>query len=108
MKQLTYRLNVIIATVVFTFLQLTTFAQETTGSASGSSNGSSSTKVEITTDSGVGGWFGNNWIWVVGGILLLVLLIALLGGGSSRSRTTVVRDDTVGGTRVTRTTVDEV
>lgn len=95
MKAMTQYVRALTAMLVLTFLQVTTYAQETTGGGT-----TSKTEVEITADTG--NWFGDNWLWVVGVIVFIILLVALLGGGSRR-RTTVIREDTGTG-RVSRTT----
>lgn len=99
MKPMINSLKLFYLTVVMALIQVMTYAQETT-SGSGTST-SSTTKVEISSDTG--NWFSNNWIWVVGVIVFIILLFALIGGSSSSRRTTVVREDTGTG-RVTRTT----
>lgn len=86
--------KMIFTVLAVTFFQAISFAQESSG------GNTSTTKVEITADTG--NWFSDNWIWVVGVIVFIILLFALMGGGSSR-RTTVVKED-LGTGRVTRTT----
>ena len=95
MKAVINYLKLVCTVLAITFFQAVSFAQESTGGGS-----TSTTKVEITADTG--NWFSDNWIWVVGVIVFIILLFALMGGGSSR-RTTVIREDTGTG-RVTRTT----
>jgi hypothetical protein len=100
MKAITNHMKVIFAVLVCTFLQAVAIAQESSGSTS-------TTKVEITADTG--NWFSDNWLWLVGVLVFIILLFALLGSGGSSRRTTVIREDTGTG-RVTRTTTvdDEV
>jgi formate-dependent nitrite reductase membrane component NrfD len=95
MKPIMNYLKLVYTVLAVTFFQAVCIAQESTGGSS------STTKVEITADTG--NWFSNNWIWVVGAIVFIILLFALIGGGGSSRRTTVVREDTGTG-RVTRTT----
>jgi len=95
MKPMLNYLRLIFAVLVLTFTQTISFAQETSGGST------STTKVEITADTG--NWFSNNWLWVVGVIVFIILLFALMGGSRSSRRTTVVREDAPAG-RVTRTT----
>jgi uncharacterized membrane protein len=96
MKPMINYLRLIFAVLVLTLTQTITFAQETSGGGT-----TSTTKVEITADTG--NWFGDNWLWVVGVIVFIILLFALMGGSRSSRRTTVVREDAPAG-RVTRTT----
>ncbi len=95
MKSISGSLKLFYLTLMLTFIQVMTYAQESSGGST------STTKVEISADTG--NWFANNWIWVVGVIVFIILLFALIGGGSSSRRTTVVRED-MGPGRVTRTT----
>jgi len=99
MKAISSSLKLFYLTLVCTFIQVLTYAQESTGGGS-----TSTTKVEISADTG--NWFSNNWIWVVGVIVFIILLFALIGGGSSR-RTTVVREDLGTGRTTRTTTVDD-
>lgn len=100
MKSISNSLKLFYLTVVLTFIQVLTYAQETSGGGS-----TSTTKVEISADTG--NWFGNNWIWVVGVIVFIILLFALIGGGSSSRRTTIVREDLGTGRTTRTTTVDD-
>lgn len=95
MKNFINYLKLVCTFTAVAFLQAVCIAQESSGGSS------STTKVEITADTG--NWFSNNWIWVVGVIVFIILLFALIGGGGSSRRTTVVRED-MGTGRVTRTT----
>jgi SNF family Na+-dependent transporter len=94
MKTVINSLKLVCTVLAVTFFQAVSFAQETSGGST------STTKVEITADTG--NWFSDNWIWVVGVIVFIILLFALMGG-SSRRRTTVIKEDTGTG-RVSRTT----
>jgi ribose/xylose/arabinose/galactoside ABC-type transport system permease subunit len=97
MKQLTTRLSIkaIFATLMLVVINMTAFAQETT-----------TTKVDISTDSG--NWFSQPWVWVIGVIVFVILLIALMGGGgSSYRKTRTVRRDDLGGRSVTETTTTD-
>jgi hypothetical protein len=96
MKPVINYLKLICTVLAVTFLQAMSFAQETTTGSS-----TSTTKVEITSDTN--NWFSDNWIWVVGVIVFIILLFALMGSGGSSRRTTVVKED-MGTGRVTRTT----
>jgi hypothetical protein len=95
MKPVINYLKLICTVLTVTFFQAMSFAQESTGGST------STTKVEITADTG--NWFSDNWIWVVGVIVFIILLFALMGSGGRSSRTTVVRED-LGTGRVTKTT----
>ena len=94
MKKMIGHLKWIYTSLAVIFLQAVAIAQETTEKTS-------TTKVEITADTG--NWFANNWLWVAGVIVFILLLFALMGGGGRSTRTTVVRED-LGTGRVTRTT----
>ncbi len=100
MRSISNSLKLFYLTVVLTFIQVLTYAQESSGGGS-----TSTTKVEISANTG--NWFSNNWIWVVGIIVFIILLFALIGGGSSR-RTTVVREDLDTGRTTRTTTVDDL
>lgn len=102
MKPIANSLRLLYLTLMLTFIQALTYAQETTGGG----GSTSTTKVEISADTG--NWFTNNWIWVVGVIVFIILLLALLGGGSSSRRTTVIREDTGTGRTTRTTTVDDI
>jgi hypothetical protein len=39
--------------------------------------------VDINKDSG-GSWYGQPWVWVVGGAIFILLLVALLRGNKAR------------------------
>jgi hypothetical protein len=86
MKQASY-----FTRAVFTFIVLlsavSTFAQE---------------KVDVNGHD-VGSWFGDHWMWVVGGVILLILLLAL-GGGSKKSKTTIIQRDAAGHVKNVTTT----
>lgn len=97
MKAVMNYLRTVVAILALTFIQATSFAQETSGGGS-----TSTTKVEISADTGTN-WFSDNWIWVVGVIVFIILLFALMGSGGRSRRTTVVREDLDTG-RVSRTT----
>lgn len=96
MKAVFNYLKLVATVLAVVFFQGISFAQETSGGGS-----TSTTKVEITADTG--NWFSDNWLWVVGVIVFIILLFALIGGGGSSRRTTVVKED-MGTGRVTRTT----
>ncbi|MCE3283488.1 MAG: hypothetical protein K0Q66_2225 [Chitinophagaceae bacterium] len=98
MKAVTNHVKAIFAVLVCTFLQAVAIAQESTG-------GTSTTKVEITADTG--NWFSDNWLWLVGVLVFIILLFALLGSGRSSRRTTVVREDSGPGRVTKTTTVDD-
>jgi hypothetical protein len=98
MKQVSFYYKAILTFITLTYLNVIAVAQETT------SGNTSTTKVEITTDTG--NWFSNNWLWVVGVIVFIILLFALMGSSGSSRRTTVVREDPLTGT-TRSTTVDE-
>jgi H+/gluconate symporter-like permease len=89
MKQLTTRngFRFFLTLLALSFIQLITFAQDST------STSSSSTKTTTTTTTT---WYTQPWIWIVGGVLLLIVIIALMRGNSSTTteRTTVIRDST--------------
>jgi hypothetical protein len=51
----------------------------------------------------VGSWFGNHWMWVVGGVILLIILLSL-GGSSKKSRTTTIQRDAAGHVKNVTTT----
>ena len=96
MKAMINYLKLVATVFAVVLFQGISFAQQTSGGES-----TSTTKVEITADTG--NWFSDNWLWVVGVIVFIILLFALLGSGRSSRRTTVVRED-LGTGRVSRTT----
>jgi hypothetical protein len=51
----------------------------------------------------VGSWFGNHWMWVVGGVIVLIVLMALTTG-SSKSKTTTIQRDAAGHVKNVTTT----
>lgn len=69
-----YFLSKTFLTIVSVFLSALVFAQD----------GTKSVDVNISSDSG-GGFFGNTWVWVVGGAVFILLLVALLRGGGRKS-----------------------
>lgn len=89
MKQLTTRtgFRFFLTLLALSFIQLITFAQDST------STSSSSTKTTTTTTTT---WYTQPWIWIVGVVLLLIVIIALMRGNRSTTteKTTVIRDST--------------
>jgi hypothetical protein len=75
-------LKTFITLLIFNFIQLAVWGQETEGSSSSSS----STKTTITTTEQTDFWT-SPWVWVVGAAVFILLLVALLRGGSSRTTT---------------------
>jgi hypothetical protein len=91
-----------IALLMFSFIQVVCWSQD-----SQSSSSSTSTKTTTTEHTE---WYTAPWVWVVGGAVLILLLVAILSGGrSSSSRTTVTKTTDIGGTTRTITSdTDEV
>ena len=89
MKKLTLpTLQRFILLCFFSCLQLLSFAQDNTGSATTkSTTETTTTKTEFYTQP---------WVWVVGGIVLILIIAALVRGNNSStkevSRTTVIKD----------------
>jgi quinol-cytochrome oxidoreductase complex cytochrome b subunit len=82
MKHLTrlLTLKTFVTLLIFNFIQLTVWGQETEGSSSSTS----STKTTITTTEQTDFWT-SPWVWVIGAAVFILLLVALLRGGSSRT-----------------------
>ena len=40
--------------------------------------------VDINKDGGSGAWYGQPWVWIVGGAVFILLLVALLRGNRAR------------------------
>ncbi|MES1223134.1 MAG: hypothetical protein ABUT20_47010 [Bacteroidota bacterium] len=80
--------------LLFAFVQLSVFAQETLKE----------------TGHEVKGWFAQNWQWVTGVGVVILVLIAITSGRSKTNRktTTVVKDDYGNVKSVTSTEVREV
>lgn len=62
--------------ILFTFINLTLFAQD--GGETSTKTVTSTSKTEVMIQP---------WMWVVGGAVLLIILIALLRGGGSTTST---------------------
>src|SRR5205809_6951089 len=75
-------LKTFITLLVFNFIQLSVWGQETEGSTSSTS----STKTTITSEQTTDFW-SSPWVWVIGAAVFILLLVALLRGGSSRTTT---------------------
>jgi hypothetical protein len=66
--------NKLMLTLFSLLLSAITFAQET-----------KNVDVNISTDSGGGGFFGSPVVWVIGIAVFILLLVALLHGGGRRN-----------------------
>lgn len=88
-----YRLanwRLMVLTIVFTFTQMLTWAQE--GNSENSSTTTTSTrKVDISVDSG-DAWYANPIVWVIGAAVFILLLVALLRGGGRTASTSTSSD----------------
>ncbi|HWH63998.1 MAG TPA: hypothetical protein VNS50_12020 [Ginsengibacter sp.] len=62
----------LLSLMIFSLIQQTLFAQDSSASKTTSSTSVSTTTIQP-------------WVWVVGGVVLLIIIIALVSKGSSRS-----------------------
>jgi len=88
----------LLATLVFSCLQLALLAQDSTSTATSTTSTRSSTSVSITEN---GDWYTQPWVWLVGAAVFILLLVALLRGGGSR-RTDSAHTDRVTVTKTVR------
>lgn len=93
----TVTLKMMVTLLIFNFIQLALWAQDSTSSTSTTST-SSETKININGDEAVN-WYTNPLVWIIGAAVFILLLVALLRGGG-RDRTDTVRSDK---TTVTKT-----
>ncbi len=76
-----------IALIIFNFISIIIFAQDSTVST----HSTTTTTIKTTSD-----WYNQPWVWVAGGAVFLIIVISLLrGGGSTKevTKTTVIKDD---------------
>ena len=85
--------------VMFSFIQLICFGQD-------SGKGSSSTSVKTTTTSTHTEWYAAPWVWIVSGVIVVLLLVVLLSGRRNSSSRTTITD--AGTTRTIATDTNEV
>lgn len=108
MKQLirSFSYKSFVTLLLLTLIQAVTWAQDASGTGSGSTGGttsagssSSSTTTSTTTTTD---WYTQPWVWVVGGAVLLLLIVALVRGNSGSTGTS----DKVTVTKSVRTDTD--
>jgi len=75
MKTISNIMTRIVLAIAASFMSLVCFAQEK----------STDVKVDINADKG-SNWYGQPWVWIVGGAVFVLLLVALLrGSGKERA-----------------------
>ena len=77
-------LKMLVTLLVFNFIQVALWAQDSTSTTTSSSSSTKSVDVSMTSDN----WYASPWVWIIGAAVFILLLVALLGGNRGRSTDT--------------------
>ncbi|CAN5224401.1 hypothetical protein BH09BAC2_BH09BAC2_10650 [soil metagenome] len=78
----------IAAIFILSMLQVMTYAQDSSGNSSGTSGSTSGGSTSSSTTSTLTEqhtWYGQPWVWIIGGAVLLLIIIALVSGGGNKT-----------------------